>query len=200
MSASQDPDPFSGAQFLSRLKSRDQDTLRQLVNKYLPQIYRAAKGAGLNAQNAEDVTQDVFVTFLEKIDDFGGRSHVRTWLFGILYHKTSEMRRVAQKEGFTSDIDSVMENKFQPNGKWVKPPRESDESAYEGEIRRHLAECLEGVVHEQRMAFILREVEDLATDEICRILDVTRNHLGVLLYRGRNQLRECLENRNVNSA
>ncbi|MFT5315287.1 MAG: RNA polymerase sigma-70 factor (ECF subfamily), partial [Candidatus Krumholzibacteriia bacterium] len=76
----------------------------------------------------------------------------------------------------------------------------SDESAYEGEIRRHLAECLEGVVHEQRMAFILREVEDLATDEICRILDVTRNHLGVLLYRGRNQLRECLENRNVNSA
>jgi len=50
------------------------------------------------------------------------------------------------------------------------------------------------------MAFILREVENLATDEICRILDVNRNHLGVLLYRGRNQLRECLEIRQVNRA
>ena len=110
------------------------------------------------------------------------------------------MRRAAQKEGFASDIDSVMEKHFKTNGMWLKPPRQADERTYESEIRQHLAECLEGVIHEQRMAFILREVEDLATDEICRILYVNRNHLGVLLYRGRNQLRECLESRQVNRA
>ena len=43
------------------------------------------------------------------------------------------------------------------------------------------------------MAFILREVEGLSTQEMCKILEVTRTNLGVLLYRARNRLRECLE-------
>ena len=47
------------------------------------------------------------------------------------------------------------------------------------------------------MAFILREVEGLATDEIRKILEVTRTNPGVLLYRARNRLRECLEARGI---
>ena len=47
------------------------------------------------------------------------------------------------------------------------------------------------------MAFILREVEGLATEEICKILGVTRTNFGVLLYRVRNRLRECLEAKGV---
>ena len=43
------------------------------------------------------------------------------------------------------------------------------------------------------MAFVLRELEGLTTEEICKILDVNRTNLGVLLYRSRNRLRECLE-------
>ena len=50
------------------------------------------------------------------------------------------------------------------------------------------------------MAFILREVEGLDTDEICKILGVTRTNLGVLLYRVRNRLRECLETKGVSDA
>lgn len=200
MNAAQNQDPFTEPGFLARLKSRDPETLRQLVRQYLPQILRTAKGAGLSTQNAEDVTQDVFLTLLEKLDEFAGRSHIRTWLFGILYHKISEMRRSAQKESYASDIELVMEKHFKTNGMWLTPPRQADAATYEQEIRLHLAECLEGVVHDQRMAFILREVEDLATEEICHILDVKRNHLGVLLFRSRNQLRECLENRNISGA
>ncbi len=43
----------------------------------------------------------------------------------------------------------------------------------------------------------LGEVEGLDTDEICKILEVTRTNLGVLLYRARNRLRECLESKGV---
>jgi hypothetical protein len=45
----------------------------------------------------------------------------------------------------------------------------------------------------QRLAFLLREVEGLETKETCKILEVTRTNLGVLLYRARNRLRACLE-------
>ncbi len=192
-----DHDTFAGPDFLARLKKRDPETLRRLVRLYMPQILRAARGAGLNAQNAEDVTQNVFLTFLEKIEDFEGRSHVRTWLFGILYRKISEMRRAAQKDSTAEDIDDVMEKRFRTDGMWLKPPRAADVPAYEAEVRQHLDDCLTGISTDQRLAFVLREVEEMETAEICRVLDVSRSNLGVLLYRGRNLLRECLEKRNV---
>ena len=68
------------------------------VETYLPQILRAARGAGLGPQDAEDVTQSTFATFIEKAPHFEGRSRVRTWLFGILYKKIAETRRVRQRD------------------------------------------------------------------------------------------------------
>ena len=188
---------FAGPEFLDLLRVRDETALQRLINAYLPQVLRAARGAGLNLQNAEDVCQSTFVTFIEKIDEFEGRSHVRTWLFGILYRKISEMRRSALREGTAESIDQVMENRFKTDGRWQQPPRGADMAAYEREVREHLTDCLDGVSTDQRMAFILREVEELDSEEICRAMEISRSNLGVLLYRGRNLLRECLEKRNI---
>ncbi len=47
------------------------------------------------------------------------------------------------------------------------------------------------------MAFVLREIEGMDTQEICKILEVTRTNLGVLLHRVRNRLRECLEAKGI---
>ena len=118
------------------IRDRDPAAVREVVRIYLPQILRAAAGAGLEGQLAEDVVQSTFLTFLETAHKFEGRSRVRTWW----------------------EIDG----------------------------------CLETVPTKQRMAFVLREVEELDTKEICKILDVTRTNLGVLLHRARMRLRECL--------
>jgi RNA polymerase sigma-70 factor (ECF subfamily) len=190
-------DIFSDPEFLARLRKRDEAALHRLVGTYLPQILRAARGAGLNRQNAEDVCQNTFVTFIEKIDAFKGCSHVRTWLFGILYRKISETRRSAFREGATESIDQIMENRFKTDGHWQQPPRGTDSAAYEREVREHLTNCLEGISTDQRMAFILREVEELDSEQICRTMEISRSNLGVLLYRGRNLLRECLEGRDI---
>jgi RNA polymerase sigma-70 factor (ECF subfamily) len=56
-----------------------------------------------------------------------------------------------------------------------------------------LSSCLEALADRQRVAFTLREVEGFTTEEVCNILGVSANHLGVLLFRARNGLRECLE-------
>ncbi len=95
------------------------------------------------------------------------------------------------------DIDDVVEQRFKADGTWVRPPQPADEQFYRAEVKELIEECLEIVPTQQRMAFILREVEDLDTDEICKILEVTRTNLGVLLYRARNSLRECLETKGV---
>ena len=69
--------------------------------------------------------------------------------------------------------------------------------SYGGEIAKFLKDCMERLASLQRMVFVLREIEEMDTEEICNILEVSRTNLGVLLYRGRNGLRECLEAKGV---
>ena len=190
-------DPYTGDDFLARLRRKDEATLQQLMEDYLPQVYRAARGTGLSVQDAEDAAQSTFVTFMEKITDFEGRSHIRTWLFGILYRKISEVRRAVQREDLAEDIDGVMEDRFKTNGFWASPPRATDQKVFDQDVRDNLDDCLDGVASEQRLAFVLREVEELDSKEICEAMNVSRSNLGVLLYRGRNKLRECLEKRSI---
>ncbi len=184
-------------QLADRVRAGEPAALQAVVHAYLGQILRAARAAGLDPQRAEDVTQATFTTFLEKAEQFEGRSHVRTWLFGIFYKKIAEARRELQRDGKMDDIDDVVEQRFKPDGTWVRPPQPADEQFYRTEVKELIEECLEIVPTQQRMAFVLREVEDLDTDEICKILEVTRTNLGVILYRARNRLRECLETKGV---
>lgn len=181
----------------ARIRARDPDALRAVVSAYLPQVVRAARGAGFSRDRAEDVAQSTFVTFLESASRFEGRSHVRTWLFGILYKKIAEARRDVAREREVDDIDDVVRARFDESGGWTAPPRPTDARLRDREIREGVTDCLEQAPSAQRMAFVLREVEQLATEEICKILHVTRTNLGVMLYRIRNRLRECLEARGI---
>jgi len=189
------PPEFATPEFLARLQSQDRDAIARVVHEFLPQILRAAHGAGLNEHEADDVTQQTFLTFIQSLPRFEGRSQVRTWLFGILYHKLREARRGFQKQDRHDDIDDVLEHRFDDRGMWRTPPRQTDDALWDEQIRRHLEECLETVPERHRLAFVLKEVEGLASQEICNTLDVTSTNLGVILYRARNRLRECLEGR-----
>ncbi len=193
----ENPTGFEGPEFTKRIRRRDPEALQAVTSAYLGQVLRAARGAGLAPQRAEDVTQSTFTTFIEAAPRFEGRSHVRTWLFGILYKKIAEARRDEQRGGQLDDIDEVVEQRFAPDGSWARPPQPANDRLYIAEIRAGIEDCLDSVPTKQRMAFILREVQELESEEVCKILDVTLTNLGVLLYRARNRLRECLEKKGV---
>ena len=177
---------------VARIQVADPDTLEEVVRTYLSQMLRAARGAGLKPHEAEEVVQTTFAVFIEKADRFEGRSRVRTWLFGILYRKISEARR---RLGRSRQMDSIddFEERFDASGSWSSPPQSLEMKVYSRQVRGLIENCIEEVPLKQRMAFLLREVEELDGDEICNILDVSRTNLGVLFYRVRNRLRECLE-------
>jgi RNA polymerase sigma-70 factor (ECF subfamily) len=177
----------------ARIRGRDPEAIRAVVERYADQIFRAARGAGLSRPEAEDVSQATFMTFVERAERFEGRSHVRTWLFGILFRKLAEMRRHLSREGQMDDIEAVIEQRFNVDGSWSHPPMSADGPTIGREIRQEIGACLRGFSLQQRMAFLLREVEGLTTREIRDILGVTETNVGVLLFRARNRLRECLE-------
>ena len=179
------------------VRSRDRLAIQTVVQTYLDQVLRAARGAGLSEQEAEDVTQATFTTFIERVSEFEGRSHVRTWIFGILYRKIAEARRRVDRDREVAHLDEVFEARFDQAGSWSRPPGPADADIQNREIREAISECLDAAPTPQRMAFVFREVEGLSTDEICKILRVTSTNLGVMLYRVRNHLRECLEAKGV---
>ncbi len=178
-----------------RIRAGDEVAIRAVVETYADQVYRTARGSGMGVEAAEDVTQNTFAAFVESAPRFEGRSHVRTWLFGILYRKLAEARRENHRERWVEPMEEAVEQRFLANGRWGRPPQRADARAQAQEARREIGSCLEGQPIRYRMAFLLREVEGLTTEEIAKVLGVTPNHLGVLLYRVRNRLRECLESK-----
>lgn len=179
------------------IRSRDPETLQQIVRDNLPYLLRTARGAGLSPDLAEDTVQEVFVTFLARAEEFDGRARVRTWLYGILLKKMSRAFEGVRRTQETEEIDAVVESRFTDDGRWARPPRGPDAGTDRERVRAWLDECLEGLPDRRRLAFVLREVEELTTEEVCKVLEVSPNNLGVLLFRARNGLRECLETKGL---
>lgn len=178
-----------------RLRRRDPEALAQAVHDHARTLFRAARGLGFAEPEAEDLVQDVFTTFIERIDGFEGRSQLRTWLFGILHRKALERRRTAAINERTDSIDEVFESRFDGKGSWSQPPADLERLFLSKELGEFIRGCMDGLPANQREAFVLREVEGFQTDEICKILDVTVTNFGVLIHRARIRLRECLESK-----
>ncbi|MEO8478908.1 MAG: sigma-70 family RNA polymerase sigma factor [Gemmatimonadota bacterium] len=175
------------------IRRGDREVLGQVVRDALPSLLRAARAAGLAQDAAEDAVQDAVLVLVRRAPEFDGRARVNTWLHGILAHKIREARRAVARHQDHDEIDAMIEARFRPDGRWAKPPRRPDDALTQRELRHQIAHCMDTVSAVQRQAFMLREVEGFTTSEVCKILDVSANNLGVLLFRARNRLRECLE-------
>jgi RNA polymerase sigma-70 factor (ECF subfamily) len=178
---------------VAAIRAGDAGMLEQVVRDCLPALLRSARAAGLSRDRAEDAVQASLLVFVQRAAEFDGRARACTWVHGMLVRKIWEARRGLRREAEHEEIDGVVESRFNSAGAWVRPPQGPVEALTRGEFRRELASCLEGLPERQRLCFNLREAEGFDTKEICKILDISPNNLGVLLFRARNGLRECLE-------
>ena len=181
------------ATLVENLKNGDKKAISRIVEQHTAVLLRGALGQGWSPNDAEDLVQETFVTLLKAVQRFEGRSTVRTFLFGILYRKAKERGRKKAREQATDPIDAVFERRFGFMGQWSAPPKGPDEETLGRETAVLIGDCMEALVPAQRAAFHLKEVDRQDNASICNILEVTATHLRVLLFRARNNLRECLE-------
>jgi RNA polymerase sigma-70 factor (ECF subfamily) len=152
---------------------------------------------------AEDVVQDTLVAALQGEKGFSGKSSLRTWLTGILKHKVVDaIRQKTRAPTFASfddecrvdDLDAL----FDETGHWENPPADwgnPESQLSEQQFFEVMQGCLENLPPNTARIFVMREVMELETDEICTELTITSNNLWVILHRARLSLRECLEQR-----
>ena len=172
------------------------------LDRHRRYLLRVARLQLRDADLAEDVVQETIVAALGAHDGFSGRSSVRTWLTGILKHKVVDAIRHRQRQPLTmarldeeTDLDEF-DPLFKDNGAWEAPPAEwgdPERSLSRQEFMGVMEACLERLPPNTARAFVMREVMELETEEICKEMAITANNLWVILYRARMALRECLE-------
>lgn len=184
---------FSGSDTVARIQGRDAVLIESLVHAYTRHLYNACLGMGFDPHAAGELAQDVWITFYEKAPGFEGRSHVRTWLFGILHNKALERRRQRSHLDLDEITERQVDERFDGAGSWRSPPVSPEQFVLALETEKLLERCLDNLSENQRMAFVLKEVEEFTSKDICNVLGVTLTNLGALLFRARNRLRECIE-------
>jgi RNA polymerase sigma-70 factor (ECF subfamily) len=167
-------------------------------------LYRYALARLRDPDRAEDAVQETFAAALKAREGFSGRASERTWLVGILKHKIIDIyrKRYREKETLTLegdlDTDPVVAEQFGRMGGWKQKPAAwaNPHQALENkEFWATLKGCLDRLPGRLADAFVLREMEQIPSEEVRQILNITPTNLWAMLHRARLRLRQCLESR-----
>jgi RNA polymerase sigma-70 factor, ECF subfamily len=163
-------------------------------------LLRFAKLQLRNDSAAEDVVSETFLAILEKPDNFEGRSSLRTYATGILKFKVIDTLRRRGREVHIEPLDEqsmddAMDALFAKDGHWQDAPsawQEPDRALQQSQFFDTLQVCVDRLPARMGRVFMMREWLEREVDEICAELGITSNNCGVMLYRARMMLRECL--------
>lgn len=154
---------------------------------------------------AEDAVQEALMGALRNQRSFAGRSALRTWVFGILKHKITDIlrqrARVVTESSLAADDDGdgeLLTQLFDRGGHWhpdaqPKAWRDPDASLEDDRFWRVFEACVEHLPERQARVFMMREYVGLDSGEICKAAGISMTNLHVLLHRARLRLRACLE-------
>jgi RNA polymerase sigma-70 factor (ECF subfamily) len=184
-------------ELLGRLRAGDESAFVILVDRYQPSMLRLARTMVPSRAVAEEAVQDTWMGVVRGIDQFEGRSSLKTWLFRILTNRarsagTHEHRHVLAETG-----GAVDPSRFDAVGQWSEPVErwvaDSEDRLEAATWSPVLAAALDELPARQRQIVVLRDVEGLSGNEVCDILGVSAGNQRLLLHRGRSHLRDVLE-------
>jgi RNA polymerase sigma-70 factor (ECF subfamily) len=196
------------AELLRALRSGDEQAYADVVARWSTSMLRLARTYVSSEATAQDVVQETWLAVLRGLDGFEGRSSLRTWVYRILV-TTAKSRGVRDSRvvpvGSITDEEgpTVDPSRFEGPGPWHRhwtddgAPRpwrgDPAQGALRAETRRLLEDALADLPARQRAVVVLRDVEGLASDEVCDLLGLSPENQRVLLHRGRARVRAALE-------
>ena len=188
----------SDPDLLLRLRSGDEQAFVTLVERYHEPMLRLAVSFVPSRAVAEEVVQDTWLAVVRGLDGFEGRSSLRTWVFRILVNQARTTGTREHRSVPVADPEPAVDtSRFDASGSWSDPPERWIEAA-EGRIDAgKLADRIRARIDElparQRQVVILRDIEEMSSEEVCAVLAISEANQRVLLHRGRSRLRQLFE-------
>jgi RNA polymerase sigma-70 factor (ECF subfamily) len=207
----EDPERAADAALVERLRAGDATAFAEIVRAWSPMMLQAASAYVSTDASAQEVVQDTWLAMIRGLDNFEGRSSLRTWILAILSNigrsrGAREARTVPWSSlGPADDAGpAVAPGRFRGSGDpwqghWTllgkpRPWHDSPEDEIMiAETRSQLENGLAELPERQRIVVALRDVHGLSSDEVCALLGLSATNQRVLLHRGRSRLRGLLE-------
>ena len=192
----QDAEFISDAQLAARAREGDFAAFEELTHRHERRVFGLAMRILGHIQDAEDVTQQTFLSALENIDAFRGESSFSTWILKIASH--AALKIIRKRKGLPTIPLEATNDETDDYAHIARPDYIADwrESPEELVPRHELAALLEdalGTLDEKhRLVFLLRDVEGLSIRDTAEALGITEANTKVRLLRARLQLREIL--------
>jgi RNA polymerase sigma-70 factor (ECF subfamily) len=180
------------AVLVAQAKDGDTRAFGDLVRRYEGKIFRLANHITQNREDAEDVLQETFMKAYEHLEQFKGDSKFYTWIVRIAVNQAlMKLRRRKTDKSVSLDeqIDTGEDTVVREIAAWGEDPEQQF-------TREELGEILDGAIESleppYRSVFVLRDVEDLSTEETAEALGLSVPAVKSRLLRARLQLREKL--------
>jgi RNA polymerase sigma-70 factor (ECF subfamily) len=175
-------------------QAREGDTraFGELVKRYEGKIFRLAQHVTQNREDAEDVLQETFMKSYEHLDQFQGNSKFYTWIVRIAVNQAlMKLRRRKTDRSVSLDepIDTGEDTVVREIAAWDENPEQRFSREEIGSI---LDLAIQGLEAPYRSVFVLRDIDELSTEETAEALDLSVPAVKSRLLRARLQLREKL--------
>ncbi len=177
---------------VERLKQGDQTAFKYIVDTYQNMVYNTCLSIVKSEEDAEDLTQEVFVQVYQSVHSFKGESKFSTWLYRIATTKSLDHERKKKRKKRFGFVKSIFGEDAQVE---INPPDFNHPGVVLDKKERAaiLFKAVDKLPDNQRVAFILSKVEGRSYQEISEIMGTTISAIESLLHRAKNNLRKILE-------
>ncbi len=167
------PSGFDESALVAQARAGDSQAFTELVKHYERKIYRLAKNITQNNEDAEDVLQEAFLKAYEHLDTFQGNSKFYTWIVRIAVNEAL-MKLRKRKSDRTVPLDEPMELGEETVEREIAVWEDNPEQRYSREeMQRILDEAVDTLKPDFRTVFVLRDIEQLSTEEAAEALGIS---------------------------
>lgn len=165
------------------VKKNDTLLFEILYDRYDKLVYNKCRGFSRHDDEAEDLTQDIFLKLFVKLKTFKGKSKFSTWLYSFTYNHCVNYvnRNTAKKiEKQSVDTDNIKDEHY--------GSQEQDDADIQNLKVEKLKEALEKISPEEKMILLLKYQDSLSIKDLCGVLDIGESAVKMRLKRAKEKL------------
>ncbi len=183
---------MNDTELIALIIQKNETAFKALVEAYKHKVYNTCIGMLQNGEDAEEVTQDVFIEIYEAVGKFDQRSSLSTWIYRIAINKSLDKLRHNKRKKrfgkivrlFQSDKDDSILNR--PN--FIHPGVQLEQK----ELSVILFKAIDQLAEKQKTAYLLHNIEGVSYQEISEIMETTVSSVESLLFRAKDNLKKLL--------
>jgi RNA polymerase sigma-70 factor (ECF subfamily) len=181
-------------ELIDGLITQNKEAIHYLVNNYQRNVIKTAYYFVANMEDAEDLSQEVFLEILKSIGRYKKNSSLYTWIYRITVNKSLDHLRKQKRRNVLHQIGIFMQVSNDGMNRSDNEPAITDTRNDDKEKRKILDTAVNSLPENQKIAFILNKYEELAYKEIAEIMNLSLPSVESLIHRAKMNLQKKLMN------